>query len=62
MSNLIKEFKIVKRGFLLPYTDNNALTMRMNGDQKERAKKMVAVSSGWVAPALSGALCAALEP
>ena len=34
--------------------------MRMNGDQKERARKMVAVPSSWVAPACSGALCAAL--
>jgi hypothetical protein len=33
----------------------------MNGDQKERAKKWVAIPSSWVAPALSGALCAALE-
>jgi hypothetical protein len=34
--------------------------MRMNGDQEGRARKMVAVLSGFVAPALSGALCAAL--
>jgi hypothetical protein len=34
--------------------------MRMNSDQEERAKKLVAVLSGWVAPALPGALCAAL--
>ena len=31
----------------------------MNGDQKGRARKMVAVLSSFVAPALSGALCAA---
>jgi hypothetical protein len=30
--------------------------MSMNGDQKGRAK-MVAVLSGMIAPALSGALC-----
>lgn len=41
---------------------SDVLTMRMNGDQKRRARKMVAVSSGWGAPARSGALCAALEP
>jgi hypothetical protein len=35
--------------------------MRMNGDQNERARKMVAVLSSWVAPARPGALCAALE-
>jgi len=34
--------------------------MRMNGDQDERAGKWVAVSSGAVAPARPGALCAAL--
>jgi hypothetical protein len=33
--------------------------MRMNGDHKERARKMGAVLSGFVAPALCGALCAA---
>lgn len=32
----------------------------MNGDQKGRAKKMLAVSSGWGEPALSGSLRAAL--
>jgi hypothetical protein len=34
--------------------------MRMNGDQKGRAGKLVAVLSGFVVPALPGALCAAL--
>jgi hypothetical protein len=34
--------------------------MRMNGDQEGRARKMVAVSSSIVTPALPGALCAAL--
>lgn len=36
------------------------LMMCMNGDQKGRARKMVAVLWGSVSPALSGALCAAL--
>ena len=36
------------------------LTMRMNSDQEERAGKLVVGTSAWVAPALPGALCAAL--
>jgi len=36
------------------------LTMRMNSDQDERARTLVAVLSGAVAPARPGALCAAL--
>jgi hypothetical protein len=35
--------------------------MRMNGDQKGQAGKLVAVLSSWVAPARPGALCGALE-
>jgi hypothetical protein len=35
--------------------------MRMNGDHKERAGKLVGVLFSVVAPALCGALCAALE-
>lgn len=38
----------------------HCLTMRMNGDQERRAGKFVAVPSSFVAPALPGALCAAL--
>ena len=38
----------------------DVLTMRMNGDQKRRAETMVAVLLRSVAPAFSGALCAAL--
>lgn len=34
--------------------------MRMNGDQEGRARKLVAVLWGFVAPAFPGALCAAL--
>jgi hypothetical protein len=37
-----------------------AITMRMNGDQEGRTEKWVGVLSSVVAPALPGALCAAL--
>jgi hypothetical protein len=37
------------------------LTMRMNGDQEGRARKLVVEIQGWVAPALPGALCAGVR-
>jgi hypothetical protein len=47
-----RKIQFVKRAFGMP------LTMHMNGDQEGRARKIVAVLLGLVAPVLPSALCA----